>query len=52
MLSAGRNGRVAHSEHFPSSFQQAFMLPGPVDGAKIHSELQGGVLTVAIPTAS
>jgi HSP20 family protein len=43
------NGQVLSQEHYTSSFQQAFSLPGPVNASKMKTHFDDGVLTVTIP---
>jgi len=46
------SGKVLSQEHYASSFQEAFTLPGPVSAAGMHSQYQDGVLTVTIPKST
>jgi HSP20 family protein len=44
-------GQVIEEEHYTSSFERAFTLPGPVTASGMHSDYQDGVLTVTVPKA-
>jgi HSP20 family protein len=46
------HGKLVQEESQASSFEDAFMLPGPVDASRMQTQIKDGVLTVTVPKAN
>ncbi len=48
----GRGGRVFHREHTFGKFLRSIRLPGGINENDIDAQIEGGILTVAIPLST